>query len=83
MGQCILGMARFARASIGALLVSAVYESTSEQKGNNTFEEKAMLLYAFHCCCQRSDERLVAPMFPVVMEKMYPEMPCSQGIVYG
>jgi hypothetical protein len=35
MGQCILGVASPALASIGALLVSAVHESTSEQKGNN------------------------------------------------
>jgi hypothetical protein len=45
MGQCILGMARFARASIGVLLVSAVHESTSEQRGNNKLEEGAMWLF--------------------------------------
>jgi hypothetical protein len=32
-------------ASIGALLVSAAHESTSEQKGNNMFEEGAMPLF--------------------------------------
>jgi hypothetical protein len=45
MCQYILGIAGFARASIGALLVSAVYESMSEQKGNNRFAGKDFLLY--------------------------------------
>src|SRR5690349_11303962 len=47
-------MAGFAMASIGALLVSAVHESTSEQKGNNRFEEGARQLFDEHrrtLCC--------------------------------
>ncbi len=43
MGRCRRDMAGFARASIGALLVSAVHESTSEWKGDNKIEEGAML----------------------------------------
>jgi hypothetical protein len=35
-------------ASIGALLVSAVHESTSEQRGNNKLEEGAMLPFDEH-----------------------------------
>ena len=35
MDRCRLSIARSAKASIVSLLVSAVYESTNEQRGNN------------------------------------------------
>ena len=44
MSRYRLGIASLAMASIGALLVSAVHESTSEWEGNNKLMKKGQMM---------------------------------------